>query len=212
MEEYNKIETLYERDTEGSKKLIEGKFRNETVAYLADIGWEWTEKVDGTNIRVHWDGHNVEFGGRTDKAQIPVHLVNKLYEYFGGEKNAQIFEQLFGDRDVILYGEGYGAKIQNGGDYTDGGVDFIMFDMKVGNNYQPREWVKSCADAFGVNVVPLIGCGTLKEAVEYVKGHPKSMLGPKTHDMEGLVCRPVCELKDRCGNRLIVKIKWKDFT
>ena len=32
MIEYNKIETLYERDLEGSKKMIEGKFRNPTVA------------------------------------------------------------------------------------------------------------------------------------------------------------------------------------
>lgn len=28
MEEYIKIETLFERDTDGSKKLIEGQFRN----------------------------------------------------------------------------------------------------------------------------------------------------------------------------------------
>jgi hypothetical protein len=30
--------------------------------------------------------------------------------------------------------------------------------------------------------------------------------------MEGLVARPKVELQDRCGNRMIVKIKVKDFT
>ena len=38
MIEYNKIETVFERDTSGTKKLIEGKFRNETVEFLKDIG------------------------------------------------------------------------------------------------------------------------------------------------------------------------------
>ena len=68
MREYHKIETLYERDIEGTKQLIEGKFRNPTVEYLRNLHWQWTEKVDGTNVRVFWDGHAVTFGGRTDKA------------------------------------------------------------------------------------------------------------------------------------------------
>lgn len=34
MIEYPKIETLFERDTQGSKKLIEGRFRNPAVEYL----------------------------------------------------------------------------------------------------------------------------------------------------------------------------------
>lgn len=58
---YTKIETIYERDTEGTKKLIEGQFRNEAVKYLKDLDWICTEKIDGTNIGVIWDGHKVSF-------------------------------------------------------------------------------------------------------------------------------------------------------
>ena len=36
IEIYQKIETLYKRDMEGTKKLIEGSFRNELVEYLKD--------------------------------------------------------------------------------------------------------------------------------------------------------------------------------
>jgi DNA-directed RNA polymerase subunit RPC12/RpoP len=32
-----------------------------------------------------------------------------------------------------------------------------------------------------------------------------------TADMEGLVGRPKIEMCDRCGKRVIVKIKWEDF-
>lgn len=213
MKEYSKIQTVFERDVNGTKELIPGAFRDGTVEFLQDLPWLWTEKVDGTNIRVHWDGHAVEFGGRTDKAQIPGPLMDRLNELFGGEANAQIFEQEFGEREVILFGEGYGAKIQNGGDYTDDGksVDFILFDLMIGDNYQERDSVRRCARAFGLKVVPDIGVGTLEEAIKFVMKHPKSELGPKTHDMEGVVCRPGVELRDRCGNRVIVKIKWEDF-
>jgi len=213
MNEYHKIETLFQRDIGGTKKLIEGKYRNETLEFLKDLPFAWSEKLDGVNIRVHWDGHKIEFGGRTDKAQIPADLVNKLNEYFGGETNAQLFEQTFGERDVILFGEGYGAKINGGGTYMEDGksVDFIMFDLKIGANYQPRESVEECAKTFGVQTVPIVGQGTLDEAVRFVKSHPMSQIGPGTHEMEGVVCRPLIELNDRCHNRVIVKIKWEDF-
>lgn len=210
MRTYEKIETIYERDIEGTKKLIHGKYRNETVEFLKDCRWQWTEKVDGTNIRIYWDGHTVTFGGRTEKAQIPANLVNRLNELFGGEANAQVFEQLFGEREVILFGEGYGNKIQAVGKlYNPNGVDFILFDVLIGDNYQPRSAVKELAKTFGIKDVPVVGDGTLDEAVAYVKAHPNSMLGDV--EMEGLVCRPLVELRDRAGNRVIVKIKYRDF-
>ena len=210
MRAYEKIETIYARDMEGTKKLIPGQFRNETVEYLKDNRWVWTEKVDGTNVRVYWDGHTVTFGGRTDRAQIPAPLVNRLNELFGGEINAQIFEQRFGEKEVTLYGEGYGAKIQAvGSAYIPDSVDFILFDVLIGNNYQEREWVEQTAMAFGCKVVPIVGEGTLEQAMQFVKGHPQSTMG--TCEMEGIVCRPARELRDRRGERLIVKIKWHDF-
>lgn len=210
MKTYEKIETIYARDINGTKKLIPGEFRNETIEFLKDCKWIWTEKIDGTNIRVNWDGHAVTFGGRTEKAQIPAPLVNRLNELFGGEANAQIFEQVYGECEVILFGEGYGKGIQAAGKaYNPDSVDFILFDEMIGDNYQPRISVEDVARIFGLKIVPIVGEGTLDEAVEFVKGHPSSTIG--SAEMEGLVCRPEQELRDRCGNRVIVKIKWQDF-
>ena len=208
MREYNKIDTIYERDTLGTKKLIEGKFRNETVAYLANNTWEFTEKIDGTNIRIYWDGHKITFGGRTDRASIPSHLVNKLTEIFLNEETEQLFEQKFGETEVILFGEGYGVKIQNGGDYRSD-VGFILFDVLIGENYQSRESVEDIAKAFALEIVPIVLRGTIQEAVEFIKTKPNSTIG--NAKMEGVVGRPTMELKDRCGHRLIVKIKCRDF-
>ena len=208
MIEYNKIDTLYKRDMEGTKKLLEGEFRNPTVEFLKDNIWTFTEKVDGTNIRVYWDGHKVQFGGRTERAQIPSDLVNYLNSVFGTNEAEQIFEEKFGETEVILFGEGYGPKIQNGGLYRND-VSFIMFDVMISGNYQPRESVEDIAKAFGIDIVPIIFEGTIQEGVDFGKTNPKSTMG--TADMEGLVGRPKVEMRDRCGKRVIVKIKVKDF-
>lgn len=209
MKEYNKIDTIYERDVNGTKKLIEGKFRSETVEYLANNEWEFTEKIDGTNIRIYWDGHKVTFGGRTDRASIPAHLVNKLTEIFLNEETEQLFEQKFGSTEVILFGEGYGVKIQAcGGDYRPD-VGFILFDVLIGGNYQSRESIEDIAKAFNLEIVPIVLRGTIQEAVDFIKTKPNSTIGKAK--MEGVVGRPKVELQDRCGHRLIVKIKCRDF-
>ena len=208
MKQYEKIETVFCRDTNGTKRLILNDFRNPTIAYLKDNMWAFTEKIDGTNIRIHWDGHKVEFGGRTDRAQIPGHLLSKLNEMFMTTEAEELFEQTWGDKDVILFGEGYGPKIQNGGEYRSD-VSFILFDVLVGDNYQEREWVEETAQMFNIDVVPIVLTGTIQDGIDYVMKHPRSTMG--TAMMEGIVGRPMIELRDRRGERVIVKIKWEDF-
>lgn len=209
---YIKIDTPFERDNDGTKKLIEGKFRNETVEYLKDNKWLCSEKIDGTNIGVVWDGHKVSFQGRTERAQIPAPLVNKLNELFGGTVNEEMFEQKFGEMNVILYGEGYGPKIQKGGGLYRDDVSFILFDVYLPdqNLWLKRDAVEDIAKSFGIDVVDIILTGTLQEAIDFVKTKPKSHIG--TANMEGLVCRPTIEMLDRMGRRVITKIKVCDFT
>ena len=210
MTEYTKIETIYERDINGTKKLIEGKFRNETVEFLKDNKWYGSEKLDGTNISISWDGHKVSYHGRTERANIPAHLMNKLIEMFGGDENEQMFEQKFGEMQAILFGEGYGAKIQKGGNYRSD-VSFILFDVYLPeqNLWLKRDAIEGIAKAFGIDVVPIVYEGNLAGAVEFVKSKPTSTIG--TANMEGIVCKPAVDMLDRMGRRLIVKIKVSDF-
>ena len=207
--EYHKIENIFERDMEGTKKLIEGAYRNPTVEYLRNCEWIFTEKIDGTNIRICWIGHKVSFRGRTDNAQIHKDLYTRLEELFGGDINEQLFEQKFGDKEVTLYGEGYGVGIQAvGKDYLDH-KDFILFDVLVGDTWLSQESVEEIAKAFYVPTAPVILKGTLADAVEYVKTFPQSTIG--TCEMEGVIGRPAYGVKDNTGKRIIVKIKCCDF-
>lgn len=208
MREYHKIEGLFKRD-EATKKLLADEYRNPAVEMLKNCEWEFTEKIDGTNVRVVWDGHKVSFYGRTDRAELPTRLVEALEVAFGGEVNEQIFEEHFGETEVILYGEGYGAKIQKGGgDYRSDNA-FILFDVQVGDLFLTRETVVEIARYFGIDVVPIVLTGTIEDGIKFVKSRPNSTIGAAK--MEGVVGRPRVELRDRRGNRVIVKIRVRDM-
>lgn len=206
---YHKIPGLYKREEQKPFRLIEGVYREPEIELLKNIDWVFTEKVDGTNIRVIWDGHNVVFGGRTENAQIPSHLVTKLNELFMGTRMEQVFEQVFGEGKAILYGEGYGAKIQKGGGNYSDTQKFVLFDVKVGDFYLRRDDVVDVAIKFGLEVVPVVHTGPLAEGVELVKNGLTSQWGD--FPAEGLVAKPVVDLFTRKGDRIITKIKAEDF-
>ena len=74
---YPKIETCFQRDT-ATKKLLDDVWRSDELEYLKNCEWIWTEKVDGTNTQIRWDGHCVTFGGRTENSNIPKPLTEFL--------------------------------------------------------------------------------------------------------------------------------------
>lgn len=206
MSEYHKIQSIYKRDmTSKRKALIDGDWTLPEFAYLAGNQWEFTEKVDGTNIRVIV-GDGVTFGGRTDDAQIPAQLASRLQDRFLPQ-TAKLRE-MFGD-GAVLYGEGYGAKIQKVGASYRPDQDFVLFDVRVGQWWLQRAAVAEVAQILGLDVVPVIGSGTLHDAVDMAKRGIRSTWGD--FEAEGIVARPSVELRTRAGHRLITKIKCFDF-
>lgn len=209
MTEYHKIQSIFKRDMASARKtLIEGQWTTPEFEYLASNTWTFTEKVDGTNIRVVFDGGGVVFGGRTDAAQIPAQLVGRLNERFlpmlGG-----LMGTTFPDGQAVLYGEGYGAKIQKGGGNYRPDQDFVLFDVRVGQWWLQRADVEDVAQKLGLDVVPVIGEGTLHDAVKWAKRGIVSTWG--IFEAEGIVARPKTELSTRSGHRVIAKIKCRDF-
>lgn len=220
--EYQKIQTLFKRDEKNV--IIPTKLTLPEFGYLKDCKWEATEKIDGTNMRVELtpeiDDNGelvnllIEFKGRTDNAQIPSHLLAKMQTLFDKNSLIECFYPC-GKEDlcpVTIFGEGYGMKIQKGGNYIKDGVDFILFDVKVGKWWLNREACEKIASELGLKIVPLIGMMTLKEAIEYVKQGFKSTIAEnKDYDAEGLVLKTPNGLLRRNGERLITKIKTVDF-
>ncbi|UOF78242.1 RNA ligase [Caudoviricetes sp.] len=214
MKEYHKIQTVFRRDMSTNfKTLLEGEYSLPELKYLKDCLWVFTEKVDGTNIRVMLDGDKITFGGKTEDAQIPQFLVNRLNDLFLPIQAREKLRGVFSDaKQVCLYGEGYGAKIQKGGgNYIKHGQDFCLFDVWVDGLWLKREDIEDVANklSFGFTVAPIIGTGTLDTMVEMAREGFDSLWGPFT--AEGIVARPEVELITRRGERVITKIKHKDF-
>lgn len=227
METYPKIQTLFKRDMENKGKMIKWSWTTPELEYLSRNDWEYTEKVDGTNIRIEYvpndtmKSSHVNFAGRTDRAVIPKHLLEYLEDTF----HPLLFHKHgLVDTHLILFGEGYGPKIQSGGKYRDD-TSFVLFDVKIGDFWLSRANVNDIANRLGIESVPVIGHGTLLDAISIVedgyifndrgaivrhgRGGLDSKWGP--FHAEGIVARPVVDLFNRKGERIITKIKSVDF-
>ena len=239
--EYPKIETLFDRD----KKTFKVVEYLREAAFSIPRAWLVTEKVDGTNIRVHYvpareetfedaylneDGAassrgqqtrtlppSVTFHGRTDAAQMPPFLRAKLEELFPVENFADF------DAPMTLFGEGYGARIQkSGGNYRPHDVSFRLFDVVVYDKKSGFQWwldwpnVVSVADALGIDTVPALHLSAdLEGIVTAVRKGLPSIVGidesANEFESEGVVCRTDPYLFMRNGQRLVFKLKTKDF-
>ena len=208
MNKYHKINSIFKRD-EKTRKFTDEYARPE-FEYLKNNIWEFTEKVDGTNIRISWDGKEKEIRGRTDKSIIPQPLLNKLNEMFPNKLLEEVFNQTGAEQSITLYGEGYGNKIQAvGKHYIKDDVSFILFDINASSWWLQRVDVDNIAKQLSIKSVPVVGYGTLGSAIALAKEGMKSKLGDL--DSEGLIAVPRVGLLARNKNRIITKVKTKDF-
>lgn len=209
MKKYNKIQTVFKRDPSNNNVLLERQFSLSEFEYLQHNQWLFTEKVDGTNIRVMLSPHDskVRFGGKTDNAQLNTNLLYSLQDLFPLDKmkNQFTYDE---PTDVCLYGEGYGKGIRRGGKYSDI-PNFVLFDVKIGKWWLERNTVETVAKELGIDVVPIIGQGTLWDMVDIVKQGFHSQWG--SFMAEGIVARPLVQLFNHKKERIITKLKYKDF-
>lgn len=200
MERYHKIPSIFKRDNRGK---FTQEFSTPEICALQNIEWQMEEKLDGTNIRIMWDGETVRFGGKTDNAQIPVPLLNVLQD----ECPLSLFRDVFKGVPTCLYGEGIGPKIQKGGELY-GDLRFVLFDVGIGGYWLRREDVVDVAEKIGCELSTIHAVGPLQKAIDIVLNGFESTYGERA--AEGLVLRPPVQLFDRMGERIITKVKSKD--
>lgn len=214
--DYPKIQTLFKRDENG--KIIRDRYTLEEFHYLKNNYWECTEKIDGTNIHIDFtltsEGiKDITFNGRTENALIPARLLNRLKELFTEERLIKGFRlPLATESKVAIYGEGYGVKIQSGGGYLKDKNDFIIFDILIDGLWLERSAIENIANGIGISIVPLLGYFTLIEAIKITeKGFNSTIAEDEQLKAEGMVLKPVCGILRRNSDRLITKLKTRDF-
>lgn len=209
---YPKIRSIYWRDMDGSKQVVQGQYENETFSFLANLQWAGTLKLDGMNVGLVWDGHSISFQGRTEKTNFTEAQLDYLNSNFNTPEVEEVLEQQFGEATAVFYGELVGNGIQAcGKNYRSDGYRFVVFDIYITQKdvWYSRDAVSHFAQAIGAETAPLLISGTLPELVDFVREKRPDPMANDEITMEGVVARPLIELKDNKG-RVITKIKVRD--
>lgn len=211
-------------------ELVEQTIISVTEEKHSHVRWDLTTEthnffttsglVHNTNTRVELYPNSditkafIEFKGRTDRAIIPEPLQIELNRLFNEEKVINYFDNSENDfnEPIIIYGEGYGKKIQScGGKYCKDHAKFIVFDIKIGEWWLNRESIEQICKDLNLEVVPIMGYFTLQEAIDFVKTGFKDPIAEEDLDAEGLVLKTDLNIRRKNGERIITKIKTRDF-
>lgn len=207
---YPKIETLYKRNQETFKATNE--IRCPEFGNIKK--WLITEKIDGRNQRILYDAleDTLEFKGRTNKADMPPFLLEKLVQIFPIEKIKKQFKDV---QQVCLYGESYGPRINSGGNYRPkgAGVSFRLIDIKIGHWWLEWDSIVDIAKSLDIRTVPKYGIMGIKQAIDYIGNFSLVAQQEKEVDViaEGIVARSHPLVLFRNGNPVVWKLKVKDF-
>ena len=171
-------------------------YRSPLLAYMAELPWVYARK---------WDGEQALWNGKSNNFQCSAEFTDFMNNTFIEE----IFEEKFGrDKTVILFGEKMGPKTQ-GNELGLKEDTFVLFDINVNGTWLSGVSIVEIAGYFGVpSVYRFMPHGQaptpLRELInKCARGDFK--------DWEGIVAKPLVECKDYKGNRVIVKIKNRDY-
>lgn len=188
-------------------------WREPELEYLSRNKWSYKRKLDGENMRVMWDGEKAVWNGKSDDfvcSEETIEMMNRTFQ-------EEIFEEKFGrEKIVLLFGERMGPKCQ-GNELELSESTFVLFDAKVGDTWLEPKNIVSIAKYFEVpSCYDFMPGGAQKVLdgdgyAETLNGLIKKTSEGKFCDWEGVVAIPEAGLFSRKGERLIVKIKNKDY-
>ena len=202
---YPKIYNLYRRDEKEDYQITKGEYSK--IEFGLINRWLVTEKIDCTNIRILWDGETVRYRGRTDNAQVPTFLLDHLQKTFTSDKLLSVFGP---DSKVILYGEGYGNKIQKVGSKYRKDTSFILFDAVINGWWLDFDSVQEIAQKLSIKTVPVLGIWNEEEIYHNVYSNPYSTVSDSRLIIEGVIARSYPMMLFRDGTPIKFKLKVKD--
>lgn len=165
------------------------------------------EKIHGTSSHISYKDKKLNFfsGGESHE---------KFVNLFDKEKLLEGFEKLGAD-DITIYGEAYGGK-QQGMSHTYGKeLKFIAFDVKIGYSWLNVPDAEDIVKGLGLEFVWYTKSSTDIEELNKYRDMDSPQAKRNGIDeskiMEGVVLRPIFELTQNNGTRLISKHKRAEF-
>ena len=121
-----------------------------------------------------------------------------------------------GHEKVIVYGEVYGGKMQAMSHTYGKDLCFIAFEVKVGDAWLDVPNAHDVATKLGLEFVPYERVPATVEALDAERDRPSRVAvrrGIEEEKMsEGIVIRPIVEVRDARGERVLAKHKRPEFS
>lgn len=180
---------------------------------------EWvvvTEKIHGTNVRVGIVDGEMMAGSRTVRRKRPEHdeqMASSLYWYpWTLAPVKRLLEDMQSHhKQAIIYGEIYGAGIQNlGYGVPKGQVAFRAFDILADGKFLSWDMFSHYTETYGIETVPYLGALQFSLAGVAALSRGKTEVGD-THIREGVVVKPEKERTDPKVGRVILKYLNDDY-
>lgn len=177
------------------------------------LDWQWTEKIDGTNIRIGWDGvDQVSVSGREHKhGNLPgdeTGLPDLLAETF----TVGAFARTYTGKPMTIFCEGYGPKIGPRGHLYGDAPHLAVLDVVIDGWWLRRDGIEDVAETFGLTAPPILpsAYSSFEHARDMVRWGFVSLMvpaGSRSFYAEGLVGRLDLDLLTRDRKPIRVKIK-----
>lgn len=164
------------------------------------------EKVHGTSAHVRWADGRIQYFSGGEKQE-------RFVELFDQAALTAAFETI-GHPTVIVYGEAYGGKQQGQSHRYGKELRFVVFDVMVGETWLDVPNAADVASKLGLRFVDWIRCETSLELLDAARDASSTEAARNGVEgfqpREGVVIRPLLEMKLPNGERLIAKHKRDD--
>lgn len=161
------------------------------------------EKVHGTSASIEWKSGAIELSSGVVKA-------SRFASLFDAAKLTEVFLAM-GHEAVIVYGEAYGGSVLKQTWRYGPELRFVVFDVQIGELWLAVPQAHDVCEKLGLEFVHYAKVSTDLEVLNAERDAPSEQArrngveGDKPR--EGIVARPLIELTDNRGYRIIVKHK-----
>lgn len=168
------------------------------------------EKIHGTSAHVSFNAEKDRVGFFSGGASHTVFTAlfdeAKLYEGF----------KALGHPTIQVFGEAYGGSMQKMKHVYGDKLRFVAFDVKIGDTWLEVPNAEDVAKKLNIDFVPWDLVKAEVSVLDEVRRRPSRQAKkngvPGEHLPEGVVLRPLVEMTDHRGERIIVKYKNPEFS
>lgn len=168
------------------------------------------EKIHGTSTHVSWrNGNQLQFhpGG--------VHPGSSFEALFDKEALFAKLKEKMGVEDVTIYGEAYGGKMLRMSNTYGKSLKFVAFDVMIRDVWLSVPQAEEFVTGLGLEFVHYVEIPTTLEAINAERDADsvqaiRNGMGPGKI-REGVILRPLIELRKNNNERLISKHKRDEF-